>query len=423
MRRQRLLSLVAVVFAATVTSAGAGDNQATSAPGKLAPEGSTLPTISGTPSVGQVLTGSPGTWTGPIQKYSFQWARCNSSGAACSAIAGATQQTQLLTANDVGTTLRVSVTASNKNGATVATSNPTSPVSVATTTTTTSTLPSTTTTWSTTTTPPTTSTTTTTATTTTPVVDSPYFSDSFDNGIATLWQATPARSTGLYVTQPGNGGNSVGLQTTAASYTPNTGQLTSLWLTAGQAHSGWNSVLGKAVNGVDTWYHQEFRFPAGAYTPTTGHWNWLVEWHDDSHTASYGAVSTGLGVFTDYPVIENGVGHNPRLVLRLAGGNSQAPNYDETSCALPANTLLYDHWYDSVQHIYWSTSSNVGRVEWWLDGVQICSKSFPTLFSNPDGTFSYNTFGIYNYHSAYDGDISVHFDDITVGPSRSSVGG
>src|SRR6476661_7048515 len=177
MRRQRLVCLVALVFAATVTTAGAGGTQrpSTAPPGKLAPEGSTLPTITGTPSVGQVLAASLGTWNGPTQNYSFQWARCNSSGAACSAIGGATQQTQLLAASDVGTTLRVSVTASNKNGSTVATSNPTSPVSAAATTTTTSTSPSTTTTWSTTTTP-TTSTTTTTGTTTTPVVDSAYFS-------------------------------------------------------------------------------------------------------------------------------------------------------------------------------------------------------------------------------------------------------
>jgi hypothetical protein len=254
-------------------------------------------------------------------------------------------------------------------------------------------------------------------------VDSPYFSDNFDTGIASLWQSTPARSTALFVTEPGNGGNAVGLQTSASSYTPNTGQLTSLWLGAGDAHSGWNSALGKSVNGVDTWYHQQLKFPSGAYTPTTGHWNWLVEWHDDNLTSSYGAVSTALGVYTDYPVVDNGVGQNPHLVLRLAGGNSQAPIYDETSCALPVNSLLYDHWYSSVEHIYWSTSSTVGRVEWWLDGVQICSKSFPTLFSNPNGTFSYNTYGIYNYHAAFNGGIRADFDTVAVGPTRSSVGG
>jgi hypothetical protein len=247
-------------------------------------------------------------------------------------------------------------------------------------------------------------------------VDSLYFSDNFDSGIASLWQATPARSTGLFLTQPGNGGNAVGLQTTGASYSPNTGQLTSLWLTAGQAYSGWNSALGKPVNGVDRWYRQHFRFPAGEYTPTPTEWNWLVEWHDDDHTSSYGACcSTAIGVFNDSFL-------SKALIFRLAGGNSSSPTYDY-SCKLPANSLQYDHWYDSIEHIYWSTSSTVGRVEWWLDGVQICSRNFPTLFSNPDGTISYNTFGIYNYHAYSSSDSRVDYDNVSIGSSRASVGG
>jgi hypothetical protein len=247
-------------------------------------------------------------------------------------------------------------------------------------------------------------------------VDTPYFSDNFDGGIHSLWQSTPARSTGLFSTQPGNGGTSVGLQTTANSYTPNTGQMTSLWLTSFNSFSGWDQTLNRAVNGQDRWYRQQFRLPAGGYTATPTEWNWLVVWHDDNHTSSYGACcSIGIGVFND-SYLKNG------LVFRLAGGDSSNPTYDY-SCKLPANSLLNDHWYNSVEHIYWSTSSTVGRVEWWLDGVQICSKNFPTLFSNPDGTFSYNTYGIYNYHAAFNGDMRADFDTVAVGPSRSSVGG
>jgi hypothetical protein len=418
MRRQRLLCFVALVFAATVSSAGAGGTQGPSAaaPGKLTPEVSTLPSIAGTTVVGQLLTASTGTWKGPIQNYSFQWARCNLSGAACSAVAGATNQTQLLSADDPGTTLRVSVMASNKNGAAVATSDPTSAISAPTTTTSTSTTTTTATT-----TTPTTTTPTSTATTTTSQVDSPYFSDNFDaglGGISPLWRSTPDRTVnpGQFLNEPGNPGGGVGLFTSAGSYQPNTGQMSSLWLTSANSFSGWDANLGRTVNGVDRWYHQQFKLPAGSYTPTPTEWNWLVVWHDDDHTASYGACcSMAIGVFND-SFLSNA------LIFRLAGGDSSSPTYDY-GCKLPANSLRYDHWYDSVEHIYWSTSSTVGRVEWWLDGVQICSKSFPTLFSNPDGTISSNTFGIYNYHAYSSSDSRVDYDNVSIGSTRASVGG
>jgi hypothetical protein len=427
MRRQRLLCFVALVFAATVSSAGAGGTQGPSAaaPGQHAPEGSTLPSIAGTTVEGQVLTASAGSWNGPVQNYSFQWARCNSSGAACSAVAGATNQTQLLGANDRGATLRVIVTASNKNGASVATSDPTSVITAATSTTSTSTTTwasttTTTTAAATTTTTPTTSTTTSTATTTTPQVDSPFFSENFDAGLAgisSLWRSTPDRTTNpsQFINEPGNPDGAVGLFTKAGSYQPNTGQMSSLWLTSFNSLSGWDQESNKAVNGQGSWYHQQFKLPSGAYLPTPSEWNWLVVWHDDDHTSSYGACcSTAIGVFND-SFLTNA------LIFRLAGGDSSNPTYDY-SCKLPANSLQYDHWYDSVEHIYWSTSSTVGRVEWWLDGVQICSKSFPTLFSNPDGTISYNTFGIYNYHAYSSSDSRVDYDNVSIGSSRASVG-
>lgn len=261
--------------------------------------------------------------------------------------------------------------------------------------------------------------TTTSTTTTTPSSSGAFFSENFDAGItsiSSLWQHEPAFDPALYLTEPGNPGQAAGLKTTANSYTPNTGQLTSLWLTAADAYSGWDASLGRAVDGVDRWYHQQFKLPAGAYQPTPTEWNWMVEWHDDNHSSSYGACcSMAIGIFGD-AYLHNG------LIWRLSGGNSASPTYDY-SCALPPDSLIYDHWYDSVEHVYWSTSPTVGKVEWWLDGVQICSKSFPTLFSNPDGTFSYNTFGIYNYHAYSSVDSRIDYDNVSIGPTRASVGG
>jgi hypothetical protein len=71
---------------------------------------------------GHSLTADPGIWNGPIRTYSFQWQRCDSSGAACSAITEAKSESYVLVAADVGKTLRVTVMASNKNGSAAATS-------------------------------------------------------------------------------------------------------------------------------------------------------------------------------------------------------------------------------------------------------------------------------------------------------------
>jgi hypothetical protein len=70
-----------------------------------------------------VLSASTGTWTGttPIG-YSYQWRRCDSAGANCFSISGATGSTYQVTNADGGSSLRVLVTAVNAVGSSVATS-------------------------------------------------------------------------------------------------------------------------------------------------------------------------------------------------------------------------------------------------------------------------------------------------------------
>lgn len=81
------------------------------------------PTISGTPQRGQSLTADAGTWSGtPPPTYSYQWRRCDNSGANCVDISAATGQSYLLTDDDVGATIRVSVTALNDVGSSAASS-------------------------------------------------------------------------------------------------------------------------------------------------------------------------------------------------------------------------------------------------------------------------------------------------------------
>ena len=99
--------------------------------GKPPPQNTSPPTISGTPQAGQVLSANPGAWSGGQITYAYQWLRCTSSGDGCVNIAGATVQTYLLTSSDVGSTVRVDVTATNSSGSTTARSAPTAVVTAA----------------------------------------------------------------------------------------------------------------------------------------------------------------------------------------------------------------------------------------------------------------------------------------------------
>jgi hypothetical protein len=79
-----------------------------------APANTSPPSVSGSAVEGQLLTASPGSWTGtPAPTFAYQWTRCDSSGLACVPIAGATDSVYTLTSADVGSTVAVTVTASN----------------------------------------------------------------------------------------------------------------------------------------------------------------------------------------------------------------------------------------------------------------------------------------------------------------------
>jgi hypothetical protein len=70
-----------------------------------------------------MLTTSNGSWQGTMpMSDGYQWLRCNSSGANCAAIAGATASSYALSSADVGSTVRSQVTAANAAGQASATS-------------------------------------------------------------------------------------------------------------------------------------------------------------------------------------------------------------------------------------------------------------------------------------------------------------
>jgi methionine-rich copper-binding protein CopC len=104
-----------------------------------APTNTALPIITGTAQQGSVLSTSNGSWTGNPTSYTYSWARCDSSGLNCTAIA--TTTTYPLTSADVGFTIRATVTATNATGSNSAASLPTGIVQSLTPSVTTETLP------------------------------------------------------------------------------------------------------------------------------------------------------------------------------------------------------------------------------------------------------------------------------------------
>ena len=94
------------------------------------PQGVTPPSITGTPTAGETLTADGGQWTGVGIQLQRSWQRCDAS-VTCSDIAGETGPQYALTANDVGYTVRVVVTASDGSASVTAASDPTAAVAPA----------------------------------------------------------------------------------------------------------------------------------------------------------------------------------------------------------------------------------------------------------------------------------------------------
>lgn len=100
--------------ASNISGAGAAATSAVLIPPP--PANTVLPAFAGTVALGQVLTGSTGTWSNGPTAYVYQWQRCSGSPLACTAISAATASTYTLTSADAGFTIAVAVTATNAGG-------------------------------------------------------------------------------------------------------------------------------------------------------------------------------------------------------------------------------------------------------------------------------------------------------------------
>src|SRR5207247_673526 len=112
-------ALVTASTLAYLAIAGVGSAATRAAPVNTAP-----PTISGTPTVGQTLTASTGTWSNSPTSYAYQWLRCNTSGGSCVNVSNGALKTYTLVGADAGHTMRVAVTAKNADGSATARSAP-----------------------------------------------------------------------------------------------------------------------------------------------------------------------------------------------------------------------------------------------------------------------------------------------------------
>jgi alpha-tubulin suppressor-like RCC1 family protein len=87
------------------------------------PANTSLPSISGSVKDGVTLSANVGSWSGSTPlTYTYQWQSCTLGGGECQSIEGATSSNYALSTSDLGTTLRVVVTASNVAGSAEATS-------------------------------------------------------------------------------------------------------------------------------------------------------------------------------------------------------------------------------------------------------------------------------------------------------------
>ena len=117
------LAAAAVAVTALMLAGGA------SAVPNTPPSNTSPPTISGEPRQDQTLTASSGSWSGTTpMSFAYEWLRCDSDGANCANISGASGQTYVVASADVGRRLRVQVTATNVDGSATAVSAPTEAV-------------------------------------------------------------------------------------------------------------------------------------------------------------------------------------------------------------------------------------------------------------------------------------------------------
>jgi hypothetical protein len=484
-RRHHFIAAVLVVAIGSVVES-AGAKPPDQAPGQSAPFNTSAPVVAGSAVSRQSLAADPGSWSGPTPTFAFQWQRCNSSGGSCSSIADATASGYMVGAADVGATLAVTVTASNKNGSAAATSSATavvqapvvaSPPPVTTTTQPTTTTANTTTTPpTTTTTPPTTTTTTTTpppTTTQVPTTGQPSgfhwladyrnanFIGQYGDGVAAalipddmhLDQTVNDPSVGVTKGNtvvpkpvPGYSASAYSNRVVVSAGFNQTGSLsgasTTIWGTNYYSNP-WEQ------NGAKTWFRIRVLFPdgsdptyPGAFHPEanlSAGWDIFGEWHMyDAALAAHGgrtggaAGSTNLGI---YRWTVGGTANTPCLLFRPANSywlleTDQTQTKADSilnGAAQPRGAvqpLRYNHWYDFLVYQELSPNASTGYMEIRVDGNLRFADHLATMPQAADGTVPGLAFesGLYRSYEAGQPNDIIYQGPMIAGPTRASVG-
>jgi len=160
------------------------------------------------------------------------------------------------------------------------------------------------------------------------------------------------------------------------------------------------------------------------FAPTTGEWNWFLEFHNDGNPLPACAkefANVSLDAKTDGAVQNGVVGtDNARLALRIMGGNDCAPNI----VWVDGPPLQWDHWYEILLHIKWDPRR--GIVEWYVDDFSSPYYShlkIPTLFTRPKGYVSpsYTSLTVPNYRLHASWNSTIYLGPLAVGSTKNAV--
>ena len=113
--------LPGILVAAVLASAALAISAPADASPGAGPVASERPNVAGSPTQGARLLASPGTWTGAGKiTLAYQWYRCDTMGARCTALRGVTKRSRRIGPTDVGRTLSLEVRATDSRGTTTA---------------------------------------------------------------------------------------------------------------------------------------------------------------------------------------------------------------------------------------------------------------------------------------------------------------
>ena len=470
---RRHCSVILILLAVLTPSASAGN---VAAPGQAAPVALTPPTVSGNSTPGQTLSTTTGSWSGPTATFAYQWSRCDSGGAACAAMTGETSATHAVTATDVGSTVRATVMATNKNGSAVTTSAATAVVITTPAPTPTSTATPTTTTTTATTTTATTTTTLTTTTTTTPTTTTtvspnrqvycfgdPLFGlNGFDSTAAESASSngwvrqgyTGTIGQRLVYDDSVNVMQSLGCHTVRAEIQPNDLARDGSIGTSQKANiakgPGW-PALGMQ-EGLTRWYGFAFSTNPG-YVPHSsdpalgdysGNFNLVYSFHNYILNGVWGPqANIQLQIATISPsdnracwTYAPGVMHKiaPVWDVKISGGDQNDalwytkdadPSSDSTNreCAFYSSPFVAGHRYKVQFRVTWS-SKRQGAVQLWLDGVQVMNVTGVSNMYYSGTSVDNGIYPVFENYRKYDTSLptnDVYYGGLIAGSTQADV--